>query len=281
MSSLGSILEVTVASRDVERQLRFCREAFQLEPLAREAAAVVLGVPGSDRGRLRLVPATSDPGLPEPEVWESGLRLIGVYSQNVPRTYELVAAAGGRPRPYKSFDTESMGSYTEGSARGFDDISWVYPCPSRRLPSPAFANDPARIHSELHHVAMTTADVSAAIDFFAGAGGMTVIVDTEIEADWACDLIGLPYGTKTRLACLAGQDLAPIRLVVSSYSGAQATTAPVPGRTVGIQRITFAADPAALQERLVKAGATALGEGLLRGPAGVEIELRSPAASKT
>lgn len=276
MSGLGSVLEVTVASRDVERQVRFCREAFQLEPLARDGDAVLLGVPGSPRGRLRLVRAPADPGLPEPEVWESGLRLIGVYSQDVPRTSELVTAAGGRARPYKSFDAGGMGSYTEGSARGFDDITWVYPCPSKRLPSPAFASEPSRLHSELHHVAVTTADVSAAIAFFAGAGGMTVVVDQEVEADWACDLIGLPHGTKVRLACLAGADLAPIRLILGSYHGAQPTTAAVPGRTVGIRRITFGADPVELQDRLVRAGATVLGTGLLRGPAGIEIELRPP-----
>lgn len=276
MSGLGSVLEVTVASRDLERQIRFCRAAFQLEPVAREGETVLLGVPGSARGRLRLVQAAADPGLPAPEVWECGLQLLGVYSQDVPRTEKLVAAAGGRPRPHTSFDGGEMGHYTEGSARGYDDVTWVYPCPSKRLPSPALAREPSRLHSELHYVAVTTADVSAAIAFFAGAGGMTVIMDQEVEADWVCELIGVPPGTKARLACLAGADLAPTRLILSSYRGAQPTTDAVPGRTVGIRRITFAADPAEWQARLVGAGATALGNGLLRGPAGIEIELRPP-----
>lgn len=276
MSGLGSVLEVTVASRDLERQVRFCRDAFQLEPVARQGEAVLLGVPGSSRGRLRLVRAAVDPGLPAPEVWESGLQLLGMYSQDVPRTEKLVAAAGGRPRPHTSFDGGPMGHYTEGSARGFDDITWVYPCPSKRLPSPAFASEPSRLHSELHYVAVTTSDVSAALAFFAAAGGMTVIMDQEVEADWICELVGVPSGTKVRLACLAGADLAPTRLIINSYHGAQPTTDAVPGRTVGIRRITFAADPAALQEQLVGAGGIALGNGLLRGPAGIEIELRAP-----
>lgn len=276
MSGLGSVLEVTVASRDVERQVRFCREAFQLEPVGRDGEAILLGVRGSPRGRLRLVRAAADPGLPAPEVWETGLRLLAVYSQDVPRTQELVAAAGGRPRAYTSFDGGEMGHYTEGSARGFDDLTWCYPCPSKRLPSPAFASEPSRLHSELHYVGVTTADMPAALAFFAGAGGMTVIMDEEVEADWLCELVGVPQGTKMRLACLAGADLAPTRLILSSYEGAQPTTDALPGRTVGIRRITFAADPAELRARLIGAGATALDNGLLRGPAGIEIELRPP-----
>lgn len=277
MKDLGSVLEVTVASRDVERQARFCHEAFQFESVGRSNGSMLLGVPGSDRGRLRLVPAGDDPGLPPPKVWEPGLRMLGVYSTDVPKTHAMVAAAGGSPRPYHSFEVPGVGAYTEGSAHGFDDTIWVYPCPSQRLPSPALANNPTRIHSELHHVGITVTDVDAVVAFFAGAGGMAVIFDQEIDTDWACDLIGVPRGTKARLACLAGQDMAPTRLVLTAFSGMQPAATTVPERTVGIRRITFACDPDAMGEKLTRAGAIILGPGLLRGPAGVEIELRGSA----
>jgi catechol 2,3-dioxygenase-like lactoylglutathione lyase family enzyme len=280
MSGLASVIEVTVASRDVERQVRFCREAFQLEPLARDAGAVVLGVPGSECGRLRLVAASSDPGLPEPKVWETGLRVLGIYSRDVPRTEQLVTAAGGTPKPFMRFEIPSMGGYSEGSVRGPDDLIWFYPCPARPLPSPAFAADAGRLHSELHYVAITLPDVAPALEFFAGAGGMTVVMDQETTEDWACDLIGLPHGTSMRMACLAGSDLAPTRLMLTAFSNTTRATTD-PARTVGIRRMTFGADPAALQQRLVKAGATVLGDGLLRGPAGVEIELRKPTTMTT
>ena len=280
MSSLGSIIEVTGASRAVERQLRFCREAFQLELVTREAGAVVLGVPGSECGRLRLVTAAADPGLPAPEVWETGLRVLGIYSRDVPRTERLVAAAGGTPKPFMRFEIPSMGGYSEGSVRGPDDLIWFYPCPARPLPSPAFAADAGRLHSELHYVAITLPDVAPALEFFAGAGGMTVVMDQETTEDWACDLIGLPHGTSMRMACLAGSDFAPTRLMLTAFSNTTRATTD-PARTVGIRRITFAADPATLQQRLVTAGATVLGDGLLRGPAGVEIELRKPTTTTT
>ncbi|MBM5812320.1 MAG: hypothetical protein FJ191_10205 [Gammaproteobacteria bacterium] len=276
MSGLGSVIEVTVASRDVERELRFCREAFQLEPLAREPGAVVLGVPGSAGGRLRLVTAASDPGLPAPAVWETGLRVLGIYSRDVPRSEQLAAAAGGTTRPFMRFEIPSVGGYTEGSVRGPDDLIWFYPCPAHPLPSPAFAADAGRLHSELHYVAITLPDVGPALEFFAGAGGMTVVMDQETREDWACDLIGLPHGTTMRMACLAGSDLAPTRLLLTAFSNTTGVTTDS-ARMVGIRRITFAADPAALQDRLVQAGATALSDGLLRGPVDVEIELRWPA----
>lgn len=280
MSGLGSILEVTVASRDVDRQARFCRAVFQFETVVQDAGSLLLGAPGSDKGRLRLVSADVDPRLPAPEVFEPGPRLLGVYSSDVPRTHDLVAAAGGSPRPYKSFRTEGMGAYTEGSARGFDDIVWVYPCPERRLPSPAFDSDPVRLHGELHHVGLTVEDVPAATEFFAGAAGMTVVADQKIEADWACDLIGIPHGTRIHLACLAGGDAAPIRLVLASYIGPVAAAACSSARSVGIRRISFESDPPTMTDKLVRAGATQLGPGLVRGPAGVEIELRPRAQSK-
>jgi len=270
MSALGSVLEVTVASRDLERQRRFCQEAFQFETLARDATSVLLGVPGSERGRLRLVPARADPGLPPPDVRETGARVLGVYSRDVPRTHQLVTAAGVAPRPYTSFEVPGVGSYTEGSVHAFDDLIWFYPCPSRPLPSPALAGDPARIHGELHYVALTVPEVAPALEFFAGGGGMKVILDEKIAETWACDLIGVPHGTKIHMVCLAGEDAAPIRLMLTAFSGTQ----PPRAREVGIRRISFSADPAAIQDRLVRAGAQSLGAGLLRGPAGVEIELR-------
>jgi catechol 2,3-dioxygenase-like lactoylglutathione lyase family enzyme len=276
MSGLGSVVEVTVASRDVERQARFCSEAFQLEPVQRAAGAVVLGVPGGECGRLRLVATAADPGLPAPDVWETGLRVLGIYTRDVPRTERLAAAAGGATKPFMRFEIPSIGGYTEGSVRGPDDLIWFYPRPARPLPSPAFAADGERLHSELHYVAITLPDVAPALEFFAGAGGMTVVMDQETTEDWACDLIGLPHGTHMRMACLAGSDLAPTRLMLTAFSNTTRATTD-PARTVGIRRITFAADPAALQDRLVRAGAIAIGDGLLRGPAGVEIELRRPA----
>ncbi|TAK50970.1 MAG: hypothetical protein EPO25_17975 [Gammaproteobacteria bacterium] len=277
MSGLGSVFEVTVASRDIERQLRFCREAFQLQPVTRDASSVLLGAPGSDRGRLRLVPAAADPGLPSPEVWITGPRLLAVYSKDVPRTQERVTAAGGAPRPYHRFEVEGVGAYTEGLVRGVDDVVWVYPCPARRMPSPAFDSDPERLHGELHYVGITLEEIAPAVEFFAGAGGMAVIMDQEVEADWASDLIGVPLGTRMHVVCLAGEDTAPIRLMLVSYSGALQVVKESTVRTVGIRRISFAADPAEMHDRLVRAGATPLGDGLLRGPAGVEIELRRSA----
>ena len=71
---------------------------------------------------------------------------------------------------------------------------------------------------------------------------------------------------------MIGPDAAPARLEIMSFTGVPAT--PRTADPVGITRIVFAADdPAATRKTLLAAGAEDLGNGLLRGPVGVEIDL--------
>src|SRR5262245_38396161 len=95
---LGAIVEATVASRDVERATDFQRRAFGWEILERIGSEVVMGVPGSAGGRVRLVETTADPEIAPPNVWEPGARILGVRTRDTMRSRELFEAAGGLPK---------------------------------------------------------------------------------------------------------------------------------------------------------------------------------------
>ena len=95
--ALGSIVEATVASRDVAAGVAFARRVFGWEIVGNDAGGVVLGVPEVPVGRVRFVQAAADPGYPAPALWERGPRLLGVYSTDLDRTGQLVEAAGGDP----------------------------------------------------------------------------------------------------------------------------------------------------------------------------------------
>jgi hypothetical protein len=93
--ALGCILEAVVGSRDLARSRTFHGQAFGFEVVAAAGGEVLMGAAGVATGRLRLVPAASDPPLPPPSPWELGPRLLGVCSRDLARTRAAVEAAGG------------------------------------------------------------------------------------------------------------------------------------------------------------------------------------------
>src|SRR5690349_8603545 len=98
--SLRNIREAIVASADVRAALAFHEAAFGLQVLDGDpdtAEGVLLGVPGSPGGRLRLVP-TSAPVDGVAAVWDTGPRLLGMYSRDLERTAAAIDAAGGAAR---------------------------------------------------------------------------------------------------------------------------------------------------------------------------------------
>ena len=274
--SLRHVQEVVVASADVAAAVRFHQEAFGLEVLAGSTSAadgVLLGVPGAPSGRLRLVPAGSPALSAEPPAaWDPGARLLGIYSRDLSASVASIAAAGGAPRnpvtyPYKTATLSEM------VALGADGIWWTIPqaVAGAHRPSPALESDPERLHSELHSVVLVVEDHDPAVRFFTGAG-MRVLFDGAMSGAEFEELVGMPSGAELRLAFLIGPDEAPARLEIMSFKGVPTTERSRPA--TGIKRILFAADdPAATRQTLLAAGAEDLGGGLLRGPAGVEIEL--------
>jgi len=278
---LQYLQEVVVASADVAAATRFHREAFDLEVLEEVDGSVLLGVPGAPAGRLRLVPAETSPAdLTSPEVWDLGARLLGIYSRDLDATAAAMASAGGAPRRPVTYPYGEA-SLSELVGRGPDGVWWTIPLAvaGAHRPSAAYDADSVRNHSELHTAVLVVADHEAAVAFFEAAGFSTLF-DGAMSGAPFDELVGMPADAALRLAFMVGPEHQPARLEIMSFTG-------VPTRDrsadpVGIRRLVLVADdPAATRDALIAVGAAELGDGVLRGPVGVEIEIVADEAAGT
>lgn len=273
--SLQYIREVVVASNDVAASTAFHQEAFDLEIVAgaAEAGDVLLGVPGCAGGQLRLVTADSSVAEP-PAVWDLGARLLGIYSHDLDHTAAAMASAGGAPRTPVTYPYGTA-SLSELVGRGADGIWWTIPLavPGAHRPSEAYAAEPERQHSELHTAVLVVDDHDGAVAFFEAAG-LTTAFDGSMSGAPFDDLVGMPADAALRLAFMVGSDQASARLEIMSFTGVEAVDRSAD--PVGIQRLVFVADdPEAAYAAMVTAGAEPVGPALVRGPAGVEIQVVS------
>ncbi|GAA0949541.1 hypothetical protein [Actinocorallia libanotica] len=271
--SLGAIIEAVVACRDVAASAGFHTRAFGLEEVGRDGAEVLLGVPGVETGRLRLVPAAEGAEEAEPRVWDVGPRLLGMYSRDLERSTRMIDEAGGRSREPVTYPYGAA-SLSEAVALGSDGVWWTLPKagPGHR-PSPALEGDPERLHGELHTAVLVPADHDEALRFFTEAGGLQVAFDGEMGGEPFERMIGMPPGAALRLSFLVSADQAPARLEIMSFTGVEARD--LSGRPLGLRRLVFAAaDPDATAAALRVCGGVPVGERVVRGPAGVEVELR-------
>ncbi|WP_169808791.1 VOC family protein [Microtetraspora niveoalba] len=271
--SLGAIVEAVVACRDVEASVDFHARVFGFDLIERNGAEALVGVRGVGTGRLRLVPAPSGDDAADPRVWDVGPRLLGLYSRDLARSVRAIDAAGGRSREPVTYPYGSA-SLSEAVALGRDGVWWTLPQagPGHR-PSPALEGDGERLHGELHTAVIVPADHDAALRFFAEAGGLTVAFDGEMKGEPFERMIGMPAGASLRLSFLVSADQAPARLEIMSFTGVDARD--LSDRPLGLRRLVFAAaDPDALAATLEAAGGVRLAEHAVRGPGGVEVELR-------
>lgn len=274
--SLRYIREVVVASADPRAAAAFHQSAFGLEVLdeTESGDAVLLGVAGSPGGRLRLVaadgPAPSDP----PQVWDLGARLLGIYSHDLDHTARAMADAGGTPRRPVTYPYGTA-SLSELVGRGTDGVWWTIPqaVPGAHRPSAAYAADPERMHSELHTAVLVTDDHDGALAFFEAAG-LTAAFDGAMSGPPFDELVGMPADASLRLAFLVGPDQEAARMEIMSFTGVDSVDRS--GDAVGIQRLVFVADdPAESYAALLAAGAKPVGDLVVRGPGGLEIEVVS------
>ncbi|GGM45873.1 hypothetical protein ACFFX1_22135 [Dactylosporangium sucinum] len=278
---LGRVLEAVVACRDVQASVDFHTTAFDLDVIERTSDNALLGVAGVATGRLRLVPAPAAARvLPDPQVWDIGPRLLGMYSRDLAASIRGIDDAGGRARPSVTYPYGSA-HLTECVALGTDGVWWTMPqAGAAHRPSPALERDPQRRHGELHTAVIVPADHDAAVDFFVRAGGLSVLFEGEMSGDPFDRMVGMPAEASLRLTFLVPKDQAPARLEIMSFRGVSA--ADESQRQLGLRRLIFAADDVeATRAALLGAGATAVDATWLRGPAGLEIALRPDEAATT
>lgn len=273
---LRYIREVVVASGDVWAAARFHQSAFGLEVIEGKDSEdeVLLGVASSPGGRLRLVAAADDAATPAtaPSVWDFGARLLGIYSHDLHHTERLMAEAGGTPRRPVTYPYGTA-SLSELVGLGVDGVWWTIPeaVPGAHRPSPAYAAEPDRLHSELHTAVLVTDDHDGAVAFFEAAG-LTTAFDGAMSGPPFDALVGMPADASLRLAFLVGPDQGPARVEIMSFTGVAGIDRS--GDRVGIQRLVFVADdPADSYAAMLAAGAEPVSDLVVRGPAGVEIEV--------
>jgi len=270
---LGAVIEAVVATRDPAASIDFHTRAFGLEVLERDAGGALLGVAGSPTGRLRLAAAPGVPATPAPRIWDIGPRLLGIYSRDLERTAAAIDAAGGTSRDRVTYPYGAA-TLSEFVALGADGVWWTIPrAGAAHRPSPALEGDARRLHGELHTAVLVPDDHDAAVAFFTGAGGLEVLFEGEMSGDPFDRMTGMPEGAALRLTFLVARGHPPARLEIMSFRGVEAadrTASPL-----GLRRLVFASDdPGATLDDLVKAGATRLDGTTLRGPAGIELQVR-------
>jgi catechol 2,3-dioxygenase-like lactoylglutathione lyase family enzyme len=120
---------------------------------------------------------------------------------------------------------------------------------------------------------IVVADHDAALAFFSGAGGLRVLFDGAMSGAPFDRMLGMPPHASLRLSFLVAADQAPARLEIMSFRGVDAADRSL--SPLGLRRLVFRADDAgAAGAALAAAGGAPLGPRVLRGPAGVEVELR-------
>ncbi|MFG1853744.1 VOC family protein [Actinomadura geliboluensis] len=269
---LGAVIEAVVATRDLAASIGFHTRAFGMDVLERDAGSALLGVQGAPTGRLRLVAAPDAPAEPAPRIWDIGPRLLGIYSRDLERTAAAVDAAGGASRDRVTYPYGAA-ELSEFVALGADGVWWTIPrAAAGHRPSPALEGDPDRLHGELHTAVLVPDDHDAAVAFFTGAG-LEVLFAGEMSGEPFDRMTGMPPSAALRLTFLVSPDHAPARLEIMSFTGVDAKDRS--GGPLGLRRLVFASeDPAAALRGLEAAGAERLGAAAVRGPAGVEIEVR-------
>jgi catechol 2,3-dioxygenase-like lactoylglutathione lyase family enzyme len=291
-TDLGPVVEAIIASRDLPRSVDFYRRGIGWEVLEDAGDGVVMGVPGTETGKIRLVRAAADSNLPAPEIWEIGPRLLGIYASDLARSQEQIRAAGGWSGPIIGYDLEGHQAarlYKPGGpaypveilarSTDADDLILTIPGYPERYPTPALEREPDRTHSELHSGVVVVEDVDQALAVFHEAGGMELILDVVVGGPEVEELCTLPPGGSLRIGFVAGEGRAPGRIELLQFYGCP--PAPYRNRPVGLRRLAFVvADPDGMADRLAAAGAEKLGPGLLRGPGHIEIELRPDARTR-
>jgi catechol 2,3-dioxygenase-like lactoylglutathione lyase family enzyme len=267
---LGAIVEAVVTCPDLAAAAAFNSAAFGLEVLERGDAQLVMGVPGSPGGRLRLVERAADP-TPPPKLWDVGPRLLGIYSRDLDRTVAAVEAAGGRALPIASYPYGDV-TMREVVVSDPDGLYWTIPeVGGKHRPSPALDADGSRLHGELHSAVLVPSDHDAALALFT-AGGLAVAFDGEFSGEPFVSMTGMPAGASLRLSFLTAADEAPARFELMSFRGAPGRDRSADGH--GLRGVVFACEDAtATREKLLGNGARVAADGTLAGPNGLQIRL--------
>jgi len=198
----------------------------------------LLAAAGSPTGRIQLVRVARPPAPAEhPHVLDLGLGGLDIYTRDLAASHERLREYWwGAPAAYEI----EAGGLTVAIAEGFchapDGTCVVLVQPGSVRSTGAWDADPARPYTEVTSVVCHVPDPDAEIAFWCGLG-MELWYDVAFSSPEFERMAGLPEGTRTRLAFLAGPGGGTARIEVlsleASREGTDRRAAQRPGRSLG------------------------------------------------
>jgi len=190
---------------------------------------IVMTVPGSDRGWLRIVETPH--GGPHPGPYDRGPHAIDLYSRGIEASIGAAARAGSPAGPLVDY---RIGPFTvrEVKTVGPDHVVTVFIEVDARRPS-VLDRDPARVNSEVHGIVWIVERVDDAVAFWRDKAGLGVLLDATTREPAVATFMGLPRAdAAVRLAVLAEPGVQPPRVEFVEFpeeSGGSFATWPLRG----------------------------------------------------
>jgi catechol 2,3-dioxygenase-like lactoylglutathione lyase family enzyme len=186
------------------------------------ADEVVLAVPGSTGGRLRLI-SVDRPAEPY-SPYSPRVEALDLYAADMPAALTQVAAAGwplsGPPADYPFGPMRLQ----QASVVGPDDVMLVLVDINHRLPSLLDSSDAP--FSELHSVVCVVDDLDAATEYFTAVAGLQLRATFPLTEPAVPAFMGLPRPSSMRMSVLSSAEAAPPRFELLQFDDEPAEPRP-------------------------------------------------------
>lgn len=191
--------------------------------VAAGADEVVLAVPGSSSGRLRLI-ATDRPASSY-SPYSPRVEALDLYARDMAAALASVAEAGFElSGPAADYPFGPM-RLQQASVVGPDDVMLVLVDINHRLPS-LLDTDAQAPYSELHSVVCVVDDLAAATDFFTQAAGLDLRATFPLNEPAVPAFMGLPRASTMRMSVLSSAEAAPPRFELLQFDDEPAEPRP-------------------------------------------------------
>jgi catechol 2,3-dioxygenase-like lactoylglutathione lyase family enzyme len=255
--------------------------AGDLYGLPAPAREVVLGVPGVDSGRLRIVEAPST-GPHERDGFRRGAHAIDLYTTDMAASVAVAREAGAHVGPVADYPFGPV-HLTQAMAIGPDGVEVVFVGIDHRLPS-VLDDRPDLLHSQVHSMVWSVDDIDVVTSFFTDVVGLDLRSSFPIDVPAVSEFMMLERHAPIRMTVMASSDVSPPRFELLEYTDAKGGVAPsLPLGAGSVVPVFVVDDLGAMRASLEAAGADVaktveVGQAhafCATSPGGVDFEVRS------
>lgn len=195
-----------------------------------------LEAPGAQRGFVRLLTSTAGPRGGSP--YDLRPLAIDLYTRDIEASLALAAGRGARCRPRVDYELGPL-KVREAETVWTDGLVIVFLETNRRRPS-LLDTDRERLHSEVHSIVWTVADVEKAQGTWRDRGGLQVLADAEIRGPIISRLLGLPKPeVPVRFSLLCDAEARPGRLELLQFLEDEGGRRPTWPLAAGLHAVGF------------------------------------------